>query len=381
MGAAEDVRADRLDAMHDALAATPIALIATDVTGTVTHWSPHAERLYGWTPAEALGRPIQDLTVGPTSAAVAERIMAQVGAGRAWEGEFPARRRDGTTVDVHVVDLPVRDATGTTVGVVGLSFDVTAERGLLESETDVVEDLALAAAEVREQERARIARELHDDLGQYLTMVRTELLGLLEARGSWWAGEGSVGELPADDRRSTLDRILALTDAGLDRMHRIIEDLGPRDLETSALDSALVQLVRDTAARTGWTIDVAIDVPPVTRTVARTAYRVAQGLLTNCERHAGATHVRVALDATGGALRLTVTDDGVGIPPDADGFGLTAMRVRAAEHGGRLAVSPGDGGTGTIAELHLPLDPHGAAGGDAGGTLDRGATRTDTKGT
>jgi signal transduction histidine kinase len=210
--------------------------------------------------------------------------------------------------------------------------------------------------------------------------VRTEPLGLMEPLGPQSAGAdgasdaGASGAAPVSTARPALERLVRLTDGGLDRMRRIIEDLGPRDLETTALDVALAQLVAETAERTGWTTDVRVSAPNVTRGSARTVYRIAQGLLTNCERHAGASHVRVTLTAEDGALLLTVADDGVGIPEDADGFGLGAMRVRAAEHGGTLevvrtngtvapdaaAVADGRRERGTVAVLRLPLE-HGGS--------------------
>lgn len=330
----------RLRELAEALEVVPVALIATDATGEVTHWSSHAEALYGWPRDEVLGRPIMALTVGPTNAAVAESVMAQVVRGRRWEGEFSARRRDGSEIDVHVIDLPVlRD--GELVGIVGLSVDVTRERDLLEAEASVEATISHAELRSRRRERARLARELHDDLGQHLTMLRTELLGAIES-----------GRLPDGDGTG---RLLALTDGGLDRLHRIILDLAPEELRSGGLGAALEEQLRELGDRTGVRTRIEADYRPLDGAHARGIYRIVQGLLTNCERHARASTIEVRLFDEGDDLRLEVQDDGTGIPDDADGFGLTSIRTRVEELSGVFAIGrEPEGGTLATAVFHRP---------------------------
>jgi len=101
------------------------AVIVIDLEGTVTHWNGHAEKLYGYSREEALGRKAQDLLVGPVEVAVAQRVMAQLEKGEAWEGEFVTTRRDGSVLPVHVNSSPIWDGRGTITGFVGVSVDVT----------------------------------------------------------------------------------------------------------------------------------------------------------------------------------------------------------------------------------------------------------------
>ena len=109
------------------------AVIATDLRGRVTHWNEYAERLYGWSREETLGRDVTELTVGPDQVADAEEIVRKVGAGETWEGEFVLRRRDGSRFLAHVTASLIRDAGGRAVGIVGVSIDVT-ERKRTEEE-------------------------------------------------------------------------------------------------------------------------------------------------------------------------------------------------------------------------------------------------------
>jgi PAS domain S-box-containing protein len=104
------------------------AVIATDTDGTITYWNRHAEKLYGWSAAEALGRNILEVTPAETSSAQAAEIMRRVSAGETWTGEFDVQRRDGSAFPAQVSDTPIHDERGSLVGVVGVSADISERR-------------------------------------------------------------------------------------------------------------------------------------------------------------------------------------------------------------------------------------------------------------
>jgi PAS domain S-box-containing protein len=113
------------------------AVIVTDLAGVVRYWSRAAERLYGWTAAEAVGRGIESLTVPQVTQAFAEQIMQTLREGGRWSGGFGVRRNDGSTFTALVTDTPVRDAAGDLVGIVGVSTDLGhAVRPLLAQSAD-----------------------------------------------------------------------------------------------------------------------------------------------------------------------------------------------------------------------------------------------------
>lgn len=101
------------------------AVIATDLTGVVTFWNAAAARLYGWSPDEAVGANIVDLTPAPTSREQAKEIMARMAQGESWTGRFDVQSRNGTTFPALVTNAPLLDADGALVGVVGVSADLT----------------------------------------------------------------------------------------------------------------------------------------------------------------------------------------------------------------------------------------------------------------
>jgi PAS domain S-box-containing protein len=117
------------------------AVIATDLEGRVFFWNRFAERLYGWSADEAVGRTVLDLNVGPAAREVAKAIMDRLKAGESWSGEFDLQRKDGSTFPAHVTDSPVHDESGRLVGIVGISYDITPAREAAEKQALLVREL------------------------------------------------------------------------------------------------------------------------------------------------------------------------------------------------------------------------------------------------
>jgi PAS domain S-box-containing protein len=120
------------------------AVIVTRPNGDIAMWNRAAEELYGWTEAEVLGRPIFDLVVPVPALDLAAEVMTQVVSGEAWHGDFSILRKDGDTRRVYVIDKPLTNSAGQTVGIVGISEDVTEQRLLEQRADDLTERLALA---------------------------------------------------------------------------------------------------------------------------------------------------------------------------------------------------------------------------------------------
>jgi PAS domain S-box-containing protein len=204
-----------------------------------------------------------------------------------------------------------------------------------------------------EEERARIAREVHDELGAALTAVRFEL-GALRAYAK---GNALVQQAAAE----SIKRV----DAAIQSTRRICSDLRPSLLDHMGLWPAIEWLVEDVAVRAGIraTVDVneGGEVPDPARATA--IFRIVQEALTNVVRHSGASSLRVAARANGGDVAIEVADDGCGIKetelarPDA--FGIIGMQERARACGGEVAVERGI--QGTRVKLRVPLTGGGEA--------------------
>src|SRR4051794_29468166 len=102
-----------------------LAVIATDAAGIVTVWNARAEKVYGWSAEEAIGRPVNDLVVTADDKTLAAEIMDSVRAGQPWQGSFRVARRDGSVFTAFVKDMPMLDEAGNLVGVVGVSIELS----------------------------------------------------------------------------------------------------------------------------------------------------------------------------------------------------------------------------------------------------------------
>ena len=209
----------------------------------------------------------------------------------------------------------------------------------LEAERAASSAHALAA---QEGERARIARELHDEIGQSLTVV---LLGL----------KRSVDRSPPE-LRDELALLQETTRAALDEVRQVARRLRPGVLEDLGLLSALNALAADFTDASGTPVDRALGpgLPPLTPEAELVLYRIAQESLTNVARHAGADRVALTLARDGEAVELAVVDDGRGLRGAPDGTGIRGMRERALLVGARLRVGPDPGG-GTAVRVTVPV--------------------------
>jgi two-component system sensor histidine kinase UhpB len=223
--------------------------------------------------------------------------------------------------------------------VVALTDAFNAMLDRLEDERRESARRALAA---QEAERRRIARELHDEIGQTLTAVTLQA----ERAAASGGDEGELLAIAAETRRS------------LDDVRRIARELRPEALDDLGLVNALIALCTRVQGQGGVHVERRLTggLPPLTAEAELVIYRVAQESLTNVIRHAAATHAVVSLDHSDGRVTLSVSDDGRGLPEPlpARTNGISGMRERAMLVGGRLSVSTPAGG-GTEVRLELPV--------------------------
>jgi signal transduction histidine kinase len=223
-----------------------------------------------------------------------------------------------------------------------------------EQQREVAEDaerklraLSQQLVAAQEEERKNLSRELHDDVAQVLTALRMEL-GRIERTG-----------VPGDGRlRSAVAECKKLVDDMFRTVRNLSLGLRPSMLDDFGLQAALEWHVRDFTNRCGVDVELNMDgefdaLPDNYRTCV---YRAVQEALTNCIRHAHARTIRIGVKADGEALRVRVTDDGVGFEPARrhEGLGLRGIEERARELGGVLTITRGTGG-GTILAIRIPL--------------------------
>ncbi len=273
-----------------------------------------------------------------------------------YRGEVTSRTKTGTVVSLELSAFTIKNPAGESVCHVGIKRDITERKRAEEQLRSTLDRLRTVSGRlevVREEERARIARELHDELGVGLTCIKIDLsrLSTMMAQASTLSDRVQV-----DDKiRSMMEFI----DRTIVAVQRIVTELRPPVLDDLGLVAAIEWQAQDFQRRTGITCSCTasqedIQVEPERATAV---FRICQEALTNVARHARATEVKISLEENAGSLLLVVRDNGHGIPEeklsDPQSLGLLGMRERAALFGGHLNIE-GCPGQGTMIALHVP---------------------------
>jgi PAS domain S-box-containing protein len=226
---------------------------------------------------------------------------------------------------------------------------VRSDRELRQSR-DELRELSAAAHLVREQERGRVARELHDELGQALTTLKMEV--------SWLSSNVDFSHAEIRDRLFSMDHLL---DATVAATRRISSEMRPLMLDDLGLVPASEWLVQKFGERTGIECTIAIsgEELELKEPYASALFRILQESLTNVARHARARHVEVRLDVSSETIDMSIRDDGSGfIPAEAmrKSFGLRGQRERASMLGGEVRIDSKPG-QGTAVHVNIPFKP------------------------
>jgi two-component system sensor histidine kinase UhpB len=263
--------------------------------------------------------------------------------------ELSVRRRSGSTRDVvlSLVRMELRGEACT----LGIYRDVTEGKRAdeqLRASRAALRGLATRQQDVREDERARIAREIHDSLGQALTALKLDLAAAREA-----AQHGAPGLV------ERLGETAQMVDDLVKGVRRIATELRPPILDELGLPAAVEWLARDFTRRSGLACSVNVhpSAKPIAADLATALFRILQEALTNISRHAAARRVDIELSVKSDVVTLEISDDGRGITEaGASGpgsLGILGMRERAAALGGTLEAEPSPSG-GFRVEARLP---------------------------
>ncbi|WP_227494249.1 PAS domain-containing sensor histidine kinase [Ramlibacter pallidus] len=322
-------------------------IISVDDAQRIVMYNRAAERMFGWTAAEVLDQPL-DLLIpqrfrGGHSQQV--RRFGATGTTSRRMGDTTvlyALRKDGSEfpIDASISQLHTPDGKLYTV----ILRDVT-ER------VKAREELAAFAAEsagVREQEKSRIARELHDELAQSLTALKMDTI--------WMRDHLPAADASAQDK---IAKMLAMLDGAVASTRRIAADLRPLVLDDLGLVPAIEWVVQNFTQRTGVPCELLVDEAlELDEPYATGVFRIVQESLTNVAKHAQATEVVVELHPRGEILLLRVQDNGVGFrtsdPRKPQSLGLVGLRERAHLLRGEVRIDSSPG-TGTRVEARIPI--------------------------
>lgn len=329
------------------------AIISKDLNGTITSWNRGAEEIFGYTASEAIGQPVTMLM--PDDRVDEEPgILDRIRRGDNVDHyETIRKHKDGTLLNISLNVSPVYDSHGTIVGASKIARDITLKRRIDNAvrESEIMHRLV----EAQEAERHRMARDLHDHLGQQMTALRLRIESLVKK--SQGRQELSVEIEGIQEIALQIDR-----DIGF-----LSWELRPTELDELGLKDALASFVLEWSGQYGITADFQSELTVDTsrrlaRSIETNLYRIVQEALNNILKHANASKVDIMLHQHRDQIMLSIEDNGNGFayPPKANidnkksGFGLVGMSERAALLKGSLEIESTPG-KGTTVLVRIPI--------------------------
>lgn len=324
-------------------------IIVCGIDGVIRFWNRGAEEMYGWSSREACGNPAHRFlkTEFPQHRDEVMRKLFELGA---WKGELVQRMRDGRRIVVASRQVLRRDDCGEPTGILEINRDITFQKEAQIS----LQRLSVRLLQLQDEERRRIARELHDSTGQSLAALVIHLSAVSERIA---ASDPAAAEI--------LREAMKLSQQASDEIRTLSYLLHPPTLDLAGLTSALKWLVDGFMQRSKLQVDLQIsaDLGRLPQNLETAIFRIVQESLTNIFRHSGSPTATIRLSRAEGIVNLEVIDRGSGISPDTLailngtggelGVGIRGMRERVRQLGGSLQLSSGQNGT-TVA-VRLPV--------------------------
>lgn len=319
-----------------------------DAGGRIEYVNRRGAQMLGYSPEEILGRSFLEFVVEDDALKMEQSLRMCDQGIFAGMLEFRMRRKDNAQIWV----CANTGQKNSHPGMLMMFSDITeTKRAYQELKISHEELHALSSRllSAREEERARIAREIHDELGATLTALKMNL--------------GLCAKLPERSRKKRDEHLAAATalaDVAMQTVRKISTDLRPSILDNAGLWAALewqAQVFREMVG-IPCELDMRVDDVALDRDQASAIFRIFQEALTNAARHAEATRVRVKVRADDKEVVIEISDNGKGItPPDMlkeKSWGVMGMRERARSYGGELAIGSAPG-QGTTITLYMPL--------------------------
>ncbi len=323
--------------------------------GTIMYASPSTPQVLGFTPDELIRFNVFDLVHPDDRPMLARHMSELVGCpGISIRIEARARHKDGSW---RWLEGTQRNLLGEpSVGAIVNNYrDITGRKQAEEQFRGTTEELRALSENIlsaREQEGARIAREIHDELGSALTSLKWDLEGIDKAIST------SSDQSQLSPVRKRIEEMTKLMDTTINVVRRIASELRPSVLDDLGLGEALEWQAQQFQERTGLQCrcDGALHDLNLTEQQATAVFRIFQEALTNILRHAQATHVRFVMQEDEDEFRLTITDNGRGITNEEKSgqrsIGLLGMRERAYLIGGTVDIA-GSKGKGTVVTVRV----------------------------
>jgi PAS domain S-box-containing protein len=357
------------------------AIISKSLDGIIRSWNRSAQRMFGWTADEAVGQPITIIVPSEMFDEEIE-ILKRLRAGeQIVHLETVRKKKSGEQIGVSLTISPIRDSMGMVVGASKIARDITERKNAeaklkvaydhleervqertaelwennkqLMKQAETVRELSGHLLQSQDEERRRIARELHDSVGQLLAAVSMTVAKVSNAKH----------ELNPEVNKNVRE-IADLVEQALKEIRTVSHLLHPPLLDEVGLEFGLRDFITGFAQRSK--IEVSFIVSPAFERLSQdyeiAIFRVVQECLTNIHRHSGSKTAKIQLLRKDGRVRCEVSDQGRGMPDGQKlainpstkmGVGLRGMRERVSQLGGILEVH--SSGKGTMVAVELPV--------------------------
>lgn len=336
---------------------TLVGFIECDTNFIIKSWNPSAERIFGYSAAEAIGRHVGNLIVKDENRAERNKLWRDI---LVSEGGISSTNtnetKGGRTIICEWHDTPLINPNGHVIGIVSLVADITERKEIEETLKKSREQLKLFAQHlqtVREEERVHISRELHDSLGQSLTGLKMFAFNIFNKLNTDLSGK----EL--DKVRIQSKEVLSIIDDIMQQVRKIAKDIRPRILDEFGLIPAMEAHIQEITKQTNIRYDFIKRIHSVEIEPAHLieVFRIFQETCTNIIRHANATLITVKIDVNKDSYILEVEDNGCGIRETditkLKSLGLLGMKERSQVFSGELEIT-GIEGKGTKVVLNFP---------------------------
>lgn len=336
---------------------TLVGFIECDTNFLIKFWNPSAERIFGYSAEEAIGRHVGNLIVKKEERPERNKLWRDILA----SGGGISSTNTNETKDGHIIicewhDTPIISPNGHVMGIVSLVADVTERKEIEEAMRSSREQLKQFAAHlqtIREEERIHISRELHDSLGQSLTGLKMFAFNIFNKLNTDLSGN----EL--DKVRNQSKEVLTIIDDIMRQVRKIAKDIRPRILDEFGLIPAMEAHIQEITKQTNIKYDFIKRIHSVEMDQSHLieVFRIFQETCTNIVRHANASLITVRIDSRKDTYILEVEDNGCGIKETditkLKSLGLLGMKERSQVFGGNLEIT-GIDGKGTKVVLTFP---------------------------
>ena len=360
------------------------AIVSKTLDGIITSWNRSAQRMFGYTSEEAIGKLITLIIPRDRWDEEANIIHRLRRGERVDHFQTVRRRKDGCLVDVSLTISPVKDSAGHIIGASKVARDITAQvraaealreskeefrrlsqslDSLIRSRTRELQELSWQLLRARDEERRHVARELHDSAGQSLAVVAMEIDQLLQKAA------------PHPELVRDIEHIRETVRQLHSEIRTTSYLLHPPLLDESGLQAAISWYAAGLTERTGLPIDIEISetLGRLPRDLELVLFRFVQEALTNIHRHAGARKAWIAMSRSQGQMTAEVRDDGAAMSPDrlsqvrsgGSGVGIRGMRERIRQFHGSMQIDSDASGTRISVLIPIPTGQDGPSAGNA----------------